>query len=130
MTHVTCRLAAKNRGISSGNLRSAVEYGPPLPFLASPACCCWSCARQDGLIRTDVVYSILLQSGLRRDVLGYIWDMCNRATPGQLIRQELFLMLAMISVAQVSLLTRAVLFDIAHVEQGLLGTRLHCVPKK
>jgi len=77
-----------------------------------------------------VVYSILLQSGLRRDVLGYIWDMCNRATPGRLTRQELFLILAMISVAQVSLLTRAVLFDIAHVEQGLLGTRLHCVPKK
>jgi len=29
MTHVTCRLTAK---ISSGTLRSAVEYGLPLPF--------------------------------------------------------------------------------------------------
>ena len=32
MTHVTCRLTAKN-GISSETLRSAIEYGPPLPFL-------------------------------------------------------------------------------------------------
>ena len=27
MTHVTCRLTAKNRGISSGTLRSVIEYG-------------------------------------------------------------------------------------------------------
>jgi len=33
MTHVTCRLTAKNRGMSSGTLRSAIEYG--LPFIIS-----------------------------------------------------------------------------------------------
>jgi len=35
MTHVTCRLTAKNRetGISSGTLRSVLEYGLPLPIL-------------------------------------------------------------------------------------------------
>jgi len=32
MTHVTCRLTAKT-GISSGTVRSAVEYRLPLPFL-------------------------------------------------------------------------------------------------
>jgi len=32
MTYVTCRLTAKN-WIGSGNLRSAIEYGLPLPFL-------------------------------------------------------------------------------------------------
>ena len=31
MTHVTCRLTAKT-GISSGTLRSVIEYGLPLPF--------------------------------------------------------------------------------------------------
>ena len=38
MTHVTCRLTAKNRGISSGTLRSVIEYGLPLPFLHSTLC--------------------------------------------------------------------------------------------
>jgi len=32
MTHVTCRLTAKNRGISSGTPRSVIEYALPLPF--------------------------------------------------------------------------------------------------
>jgi len=34
MTDVTCRLTAKNR-ISSGTLRSAIEYGRPLPLRTS-----------------------------------------------------------------------------------------------
>ena len=58
--------------------------------------------RQDGVIKTEVVYAILLRSDLPREVLGYIWDMCNKTTPGQLTREELFLILAMISIAQVS----------------------------
>jgi len=60
--------------------------------------------RQDGVIQTEVVYAILLQSKLPREVLGYIWGLCNKTTPGQLTRQELFLILAMISIAQVSVL--------------------------
>ena len=32
MTHVTCRLTAKNRGIGSGTLRSVIEYGLPFTF--------------------------------------------------------------------------------------------------
>ena len=66
-------------------------------------------ARQDGLIKTEVVYAILLRSNLPREALGYIWDMCNKTTPGQLMREELFLILAMISVAQVSLTTSPLL---------------------
>jgi len=41
MTHVTCRLTAKNRdlGISSGTLRSVIEYGLPfLPFSNRAQC--------------------------------------------------------------------------------------------
>jgi len=36
MTHVTCRLTAKN-GISSGTLRSVIECGLPLPLPFSVA---------------------------------------------------------------------------------------------
>ena len=36
MTHVTCRLTAKNWDqLCSGTLRSVIEYGLPLPFYAS-----------------------------------------------------------------------------------------------
>ena len=38
MTHITCRLTAKN-GISSGTLRSVIEYGLPLP-LPDSLCVC------------------------------------------------------------------------------------------
>jgi len=68
-----------------------------------------SFVRQEGLIKTEVVYAILLRSNLPREVLGYIWDMCNKTTPGQLTREELFLILAMISIAQVSLIISVLL---------------------
>jgi hypothetical protein len=55
----------------------------------------------EGTIVTDLVYPLLLRSNLPREVLGYIWELCNKTTPGLLIREELFLILAMISVAQV-----------------------------
>jgi len=32
MTHVTCRLTAKNRDQRSGKLRCVIAYGLPLPF--------------------------------------------------------------------------------------------------
>jgi len=33
MTHVTCRLTAKNRDQLRNPIRSVIEYGLPLPFL-------------------------------------------------------------------------------------------------
>jgi len=35
MTHITCRLTAKNRVISSGTLRSVIEYGLPFFYFTS-----------------------------------------------------------------------------------------------
>jgi len=64
-----------------------------------------SSSPRDGCIQTALVYEVLLGSQLPRDVLMYIWDLCNKATPGQLVKEELFLILAMISVAQVNELT-------------------------
>lgn len=52
-------------------------------------------------ILTERLYPILLMSGLAKDTLGQIWNLANRTTPGQLIKEELYLMLALIAFAQV-----------------------------
>ena len=57
---------------------------------------------RDGEISTDILYPILLQSGLARETLGQLWALSNVQTPGKLIPQELYILLAMIAVAQVS----------------------------
>ena len=35
--------------------------------------------------------------------MGHIWSLCNKATPGQLIKAELYQMLALIALAQVNI---------------------------
>jgi hypothetical protein len=54
------------------------------------------------VIQTDRVYPILILSGLAKEVLGHIWSMCNKMTPGQLIKEELYLVLGFIFLAQVN----------------------------
>ncbi|CAD5123055.1 DgyrCDS11435 [Dimorphilus gyrociliatus] len=54
----------------------------------------------NGFISTDLVYGILLRSGLPREILGYLWDLCNRETAGQLNKAELFAILALIAIVQ------------------------------
>uniref|UniRef100_UPI00358F9DD2 synergin gamma isoform X3 n=1 Tax=Myxine glutinosa TaxID=7769 RepID=UPI00358F9DD2 len=51
-------------------------------------------------IDTTRLYPLLLSSGLPRETLGVIWSIANRAVPGQLARNELFAMLALVAVAQ------------------------------
>lgn len=55
----------------------------------------------DGKISTDRLYPILVMSGLPKETLGQIWSLANQATPGQLIKPELYLILALIAFAQV-----------------------------
>ena len=57
---------------------------------------------REGVIQTDRVYPILILSGLAKEVLGHIWSMCNKMTPGQLIKEELYLVLGFIFLAQVN----------------------------
>ena len=57
---------------------------------------------REGAIQTDRVYPILILSGLAKEVLGHIWSMCNKMTPGQLIKEELYLVLGFIFLAQVN----------------------------
>ncbi|CAH1800368.1 unnamed protein product, partial [Owenia fusiformis] len=55
---------------------------------------------KDDKIDTGLVYPILLRSGLPREALGHIWALANKETPGQLNKQELFMIIALIAVAQ------------------------------
>ncbi|XP_063810899.1 synergin gamma [Pseudophryne corroboree] len=51
-------------------------------------------------IDTAKLYPILLSSGLPRETLGQIWAMANQTTPGKLTKEELYIVLAMIGIAQ------------------------------
>lgn len=52
------------------------------------------------LCETSKLYPILLSSGLKMEQLGAIWTFANRCIPGQLTKEELFLALALIALAQ------------------------------
>ncbi|XP_028319797.1 synergin gamma isoform X2 [Gouania willdenowi] len=51
-------------------------------------------------IDTAKLYPILMSSGLPKEALGQIWATANRTTPGMLTKEELYTVLALISVAQ------------------------------
>ncbi|XP_077865822.1 LOW QUALITY PROTEIN: synergin gamma-like [Saccoglossus kowalevskii] len=55
---------------------------------------------RNGRIETELLYPIFLFSGLEKQVLGHIWSLCNNTTPGMLTKQEAFMALALIAVAQ------------------------------
>jgi hypothetical protein len=65
----------------------------------------WKLVQQDkGLVDTTRVFPLLLTSGLPTDVLGFIWGLANREVAGQLTEQELYIVLALVALAQVSAL--------------------------
>jgi hypothetical protein len=51
-------------------------------------------------IQTSILYPILLLSGLRQEQLSQIWSQVNLTQPGTLIKEELFMALALIGLAQ------------------------------
>ena len=55
----------------------------------------------NGTIDTGKLYPILLRSNLPREALGHIWSLANKTAPGQLIKEELYLVLALVALAQV-----------------------------
>ena len=52
------------------------------------------------MIQTSILYPILLLSGLRQEQLGRIWSQVNLTQPGTLVKEELFMALALIALAQ------------------------------
>ncbi|XP_066272157.1 synergin gamma-like isoform X2 [Branchiostoma lanceolatum] len=51
-------------------------------------------------LETRLLYPILVSSSLPKEVLGQLWAMANRTVPGTLMREELYLILGLIAVAQ------------------------------
>ncbi|XP_011297313.1 synergin gamma isoform X2 [Fopius arisanus] len=54
------------------------------------------------LVDTNRVFPLLLTSQLPTEVLGYIWSLANQKYSGQLTELELYIVLALIAVAQTS----------------------------
>ncbi|XP_043282899.1 synergin gamma-like [Venturia canescens] len=72
----------------------------------------WECVKEEGphlgasqtelLVDTKKVFPLLLTSQLPTEVLGYIWGLANQKYAGKLTEQELYVVLALIAVAQTS----------------------------
>jgi hypothetical protein len=63
----------------------------------------WKLVEQDkGLVDTARIFPLLLTSGLPTDVLGFIWGLANHKVAGQLTEEELYIVLALVALAQVS----------------------------
>jgi hypothetical protein len=63
----------------------------------------WKLVEEDkGLVDTARIFPLLLTSGLPTDVLGFIWGLANRKVAGQLTEEELYIVLALVALAQVS----------------------------
>lgn len=61
----------------------------------------WKMVGQDkGMVDTSRIFPLLLTSGLPTDVLGYIWGLANRKVAGQLTEEELYIVLALVALAQ------------------------------
>jgi len=72
----------------------------------SPLCCpfyekVWEIVKTPSqYAETSRVSQILLTSGLHPDILGFIWNLANKTTPGVLTQQELYIVLALVGLAQ------------------------------
>nr|CAD7202780.1 unnamed protein product [Timema douglasi] len=74
---------------------------PSSPLLPAVYRQTWTLVGQlDGFADTNRVSAVLLTSGLPTEVLGYIWSLANRQVAGKLTEQELYVMLALVALAQ------------------------------
>ncbi|CAE1288339.1 unnamed protein product [Acanthosepion pharaonis] len=91
----------------SGNTTPTVSQYPAGPFQTLPAWCymddeqlphvyrqVYEASSANDCILTDRLYPILLLSGLPRQTLREIWEVCNMTTPGQLMKPEMYFMCA------------------------------------
>lgn len=69
-----------------------------------------------GLCDTPLLSPLLMSSGLSTDTLGYIWSLANRTVPGYLTQAELYLVLALVGLAQVTPLS------VLGAEKSFIGT--------
>ncbi|XP_046466427.1 uncharacterized protein R10E11.6 [Neodiprion pinetum] len=69
---------------------------------SKPAVYGGSSAINEVLVDTNKVFPLLLTSQLPTEVLGYIWSLANHKYAGQLTEQELYVVLALVAIAQAS----------------------------
>jgi hypothetical protein len=65
-------------------------------------CCKINSMCDDVLVDTNKIFPLLLTSQLSTEVLGYIWSLANQRYAGQLTEQELYIVLALVALAQAS----------------------------
>lgn len=58
--------------------------------------------QREHLVDTNKIFPLLLTSQLPTDILGYIWSLANKKYAGQLTEQELYIVLALVALAQAS----------------------------
>ncbi len=56
----------------------------------------------DGSLSTELLFPVLMSSHLPKVLLGKLWQQVNRETPGKLSQTELFVLLGLIGLIQVS----------------------------
>ncbi|XP_078659167.1 synergin gamma-like [Branchiostoma floridae x Branchiostoma belcheri] len=88
-------------------------------------------------LETKLLYPILVSSGLPKEVLGQLWGTANRTVPGTLIKEELYLILGLMAVAQVFVCLFVCLFvcesvgsTLGHVLGQLWGMASTTVPRE
>ena len=84
--------------------------------------CFIHCFREEK-IQTELLYPILLRSGLARETLGQLWGLANQQTPGQLIKEELFALLALVAVVQVALYCTVLIYCAIYVCKNATAVR-------
>ncbi|KAL7305234.1 hypothetical protein TKK_0002619 [Trichogramma kaykai] len=57
---------------------------------------------RDAFVDTNKIFPLLLTSQLSTEILGYIWSLANQKHAGQLTEQELYIVLALVALAQSS----------------------------
>jgi len=113
-------MTAANKGYATGppmnqqphvNFRAQAQFSFNLPAWLMPSSQLlpqfyrqvWKLVEKDkGLVDTVRIFPLLLTSGLPTDVLGFIWGLANHKVAGQLTEEELYIVLALVALAQVS----------------------------
>lgn len=57
----------------------------------------------NGTLSTELLFPVLMSSHLPKTLLGELWQQANRGVPGKLSQTELFVLLGLIGLAQVSI---------------------------
>lgn len=61
----------------------------------------WTAVLNGNFAHTSIFSRLLMTSGLSTDSLGFIWSLANQTVAGMLTQQEVYVVLALVALAQV-----------------------------